>query len=120
MTDIDEEIRKALSEQEQDLARQFEELGLIGQFKSVFKGKTGWVSFASLIAGTLIQILFFYCAWKFFVTTGTNDKILWGGAAWFCAMMVAFMKVWFWMRMETNRVLRELKRLELQIAHLRT
>ena len=33
--------------------------------------------------------------------------------------MVAFMKVWFWMRMESNRVIRELKRLELQIAHLR-
>ena len=119
MTDLDEEIKRALSAEEQDLALQFEEQGLIGQFKSVFRGKTAWVSIASLIVGTILQILFFYCAWKFFVITGTNEKLLWGGAAWFLAMMVAFMKVWFWMRMESNRVIRELKRLELQIAHLR-
>jgi hypothetical protein len=30
--------------------------------------------------------------------------------------MVGFLKIWFWLRMESNRILREIKRLELQIA----
>jgi uncharacterized membrane protein YciS (DUF1049 family) len=30
--------------------------------------------------------------------------------------MVGFLKLWFWLRMESNRVLRQIKRLELQIA----
>lgn len=118
MSDIDREIERALSEEDITLAKQFEELGLIEQFKSVFQGKTAWVSMASLIFGTILNILFLYAAWKFFVITEINDKILWGGAAWFFATVVAFMKVWFWMRMESNRVVREIKRVELQIARL--
>ena len=65
MTDLDEEIKRALSAEERDLALQFEELGLIGQFKSVFRGKTAWVSIASLIVGTILQILFFYVPGSF-------------------------------------------------------
>jgi uncharacterized membrane protein YciS (DUF1049 family) len=43
-------------------------------------------------------------------------------AAWWAActvvlmVMVGFLKIWFWLRMESNRILREIKRLELQIA----
>lgn len=118
MTDIDKEIERALSDEDLAFARQFEEQGLIGQFKSVFQGKTGWISTASLIVGTLIQILFFYAAWKFFTVDDMILKLNWGAAAWFSAIMVAFMKVWFWMRMESNRMMREIKRVELQLAHL--
>lgn len=118
MMDLDKEIERALSEEDIALAQQFEELGLIGQFKSVFQGKMGWVSVASMIAGTILNFLFLYAAWKFFTLPATEDKVFWGGIAWFSAIMVAFMKVWFWMRMESNRVIREIKRLELQVARL--
>ena len=118
MTVTDKEIEAALSEHDQALSAQFEELGFIGQFRSVFEGKMAGVSFASLFVGNIINGFFFYCAWKFFHVEAIDSKLLWGGSAWFLATMVAFMKVWFWMRMESNRVLREIKRLELQIARL--
>ena len=118
MTDIDREIEKALSAEDKAMLEQFEEFGLIGQFKSVFRGKLAWVSIASMIAGTIINLIFFYAAWKFFTISEMESRIFWGAIAWFSAIMVAFMKVWFWMRMESNRVIRELKRLELQVAQL--
>ncbi|NNE58830.1 MAG: hypothetical protein HKN36_12050 [Hellea sp.] len=118
MKDIDLEIKKALSDEDQALVSHFEELGLFSYFKSLFRGKDAWVTILSIFFGIILQILFFYSAYKFFVTTDTNLKILWGGGAWFSAMMVAFMKVWFWMRMESNRVIREIKRVELQVARL--
>ncbi|MEO1135421.1 MAG: DUF6768 family protein [Pseudomonadota bacterium] len=119
MDDLDRKIEEALSADDREMLNEFGEQGLIGQFKSVFQGRMAWVSSMSLIVGTIINITFFYAAWKFFTVVDVNAKLLWGGGAWFLATMVAFMKVWFWMRMESNRVLREIKRLELQIAHMK-
>ena len=116
MSTLDEEIAKALNAEDRAIAQQFEELGLIGQFKSVFHGKTAWLSSVILIYSIVLTGLFFYSAWKFVALTEVSDKLLWGGAAWFLATMIAFMKVWFWLRMESNRIVREIKRLELQIA----
>ena len=118
MSNLDDEIAKALSAEDLTLSKQFEDLGLFGHFKTLFKGKDAWVTILSVIFGTILNVLFFYAAWKFFTVTDVNSKLLWGGGAWFLATMVAFMKVWFWMRMESNRVIREVKRLELQVARL--
>lgn len=118
MMDIDEEIARALSDEDIALTEQFDELGLFSYFKSLFRGKDAWVTILSIFFGVILQILFFYSAYKFFVVADINSKILWGGGAWFLATMVAFMKVWLWMRMESNRVIREIKRLELQVARL--
>ncbi len=116
MDELDRKIEEALNEQDRALLDQFPEQGLIGQFKSVFHGSMAWVSVMSMLFGTVLTIAFFYAAWKFFNVADIDARLLWGGGAWFLATMVAFMKVWFWMRMESNRVLREVKRLELQIA----
>lgn len=118
-SDIELEIEKALSAEDQYIAAQFEELGLIGQFRTVFQGKTAWVSVAALIVGTILNFLFLYAVWKFAVTDELMPKLNWGGVAWFSGFMVAFMKVWFWMRMESNRTVREIKRVELQLAQIR-
>ena len=118
MSNLDDEIAKALSAEDLALSKEFEDLGLFGHFKSLFRGKDAWVSVLSIIFGTILNVLFFYAAWKFFTAAEVNSKLLWGGGAWFLATMVAFMKVWFWMRMESNRVIREVKRLELQVARL--
>ena len=118
MDDLDRKIEEALSAEDRRMLEQFGEQGLLGQFAGAFRGKMGWVSVASLIVGIVLQVVFFIAVWKFFTNTGVDARIFWGAIGWFTAMMVAFMKVWFWMRMETNRVLREIKRLELQIARM--
>jgi len=120
MSNLDDEIAKALSAEDLALSKQFEDVGLYGHFKSLFRGKDAWVSVMSIIFGTILNVLFIYAGWKFFTVVDINSKLLWGGGAWFFATMVAFMKVWFWMRMESNRVIRELKRLELQVVRLQT
>lgn len=118
MTELDRKIEEALDTEDRVLFDQLGDQGLIGQARTVFQGKMRWLSVASLILGTLLNIAFFYAAWKFFVAAGVDDRVVWGGVAWFLATMVAFMKVWFWLRMESNRVLREIKRVELQLARM--
>ena len=118
MDNIDREIEKALSEEDRALAKQFEELSLIGQFKTVFQGPTSFVSIPAIIFGSLATIAFFYAAWQFIQVNEPSEKLLWLGGTTFLALWLGFMKVWFWMRMESNRVMREIKRVELQIARL--
>lgn len=117
--DLDTEIAKALNIEDRDISAYFDELGMIGQAKTLFRGKTAWVTLLSLFFGTIINVIFFYAAWKFFTVDDAMVKANWAAIAWFSAIMVAFMKVWFWMRMESNKVIREVKRVELQVAKLK-
>jgi RNA polymerase sigma factor (sigma-70 family) len=59
-----------------------------------------------------------YCALEFFRAPEVRGMLLWGaGTALFMTMTLA-MKVWYWMELNKHSVTREVKRLELQVAHL--
>ena len=42
----------------------------------------------------------------------------WGGATGLTALSLIATKLWFWSELRTNAVIREIKRLELQVARL--
>ena len=44
--------------------------------------------------------------------------LLWGGGAAIGLTALAMVKMWFWMELEKNAIVREVKRLELQVARL--
>ena len=68
---------------------------------------------------TLVFFAFFvYCTVQFFNTDETNELIKWGIGALVFIFGVSFLKVFAWMQMDKNALLRELKRLELQISSL--
>jgi len=119
MMDIDWEIEKALLEENNDITEKFQEMGIFSQVRSVFRGSTTFMSIGGLIAGTIMVGLFFFVAWKFVVIDDVNEKLHWGAAAWFLASAVFAIKLWFWIRMESNRLAREIKRVELQVLHQR-
>jgi hypothetical protein len=50
---------------------------------------------------------------RFYEAEAVREQLHWGGLALLALLMVSFMKVWFWLEMQSNRVLRELKRIEL-------
>ncbi len=118
MDELDKKIAEALSEEDKDLMQHFDEQGIYAQWFSIYRGRQAWTAIIATIAMLLIFGIVGYCAWKFFGAENSGEQIKWGAAAWFLMTMVAFMKVWFWMRMESNRVIREIKRIELQVARM--
>jgi uncharacterized protein DUF6768 len=118
MDDLDKKIQEALSEEDRELMAQFEEQGLTGQLGGLFQGKTAWLSVVTLAIGTILAIIAIYAIWKFVVADDITAMLKWGGLAWITGTSQMMIKLWSWMRMETNRGLREIKRLELQIARL--
>ncbi len=120
MRELDEEIKKALSDQDRELMAHFDEQGLLGQLGGLFKGKLAWLSITTIFIGTIMTIIAVYAVWKFIIADDVPSMLRWAGLAWFAATFQMMIKLWSWMRMETNRTLRAVKRLELQIIRMDT
>ncbi len=116
--DIDRLIKQTLTEEEAHFYDQLDEQGLFEMFGGLFKGKLSWL----IILLNVVQVVAFvgavYCGIQFFNTDVTNELIKWGIAGWFCLMVVTLMKLFTWMQMDKQAILRELKRVELQISIL--
>ncbi len=120
MTDLDRQIEQALDEEDRALFEKFGEQGLFSQLFGVYDGK---MRFFAVFATILTFVLFLgaaYCGWKFYIAGAAIEAARWGAGAVMLMVMVGFLKIWFWMRMETNRMLREIKRVELQLARLQS
>ena len=62
--------------------------------------------------------LFIYCIVQFFEVETTKELLKWGFGSIMFVLGVSMLKVFTWMQMDKNALLREMKRLELQIASL--
>jgi hypothetical protein len=59
-----------------------------------------------------------YCVWRFLAAAEARDMLIWGGAAAIAVCGVSMAKLWFWMELQRNATVREIKRLELQVSRL--
>ena len=62
--------------------------------------------------------LFLYCLVQFFKAEVTKELLKWGFGSVIFMLSVSMLKVFAWMQMDKNAILRELKRLELLISSL--
>ncbi len=118
MTEFDDKIRQALRTESDNVWKDVEEQGLFEQALGVMRGKHK----ALTIIANAVMVLFFamtvYCVVRFFGAETTRMQIVWSVGFLTSNMFVAMMKLWFWMQMDKNTVIREVKRLELQVATL--
>ena len=114
--EIDKIIKESLTQEEAKFYDELEEQNLLNQLGSLFKTKMGWLIVVMNIVNLIVFALSIYCVIQFLNTDVTNELIRWGGAVIVCWSTLAMIKVFVWMQMDKNALLRELKRLELQIA----
>ncbi|WP_297793489.1 DUF6768 family protein [uncultured Eudoraea sp.] len=115
---IDELIKATLSKEESAFYDDLEEQNLIGKIGEVYKGKLGWLAAIMNVVHLLMFMAFIYCIFQFFSTDNTNELIKWASAGFLSMIVMGMLKLFVWMQMDKNDILRELKRLELQIAML--
>jgi len=118
MDELDKKIQEALSDEDNALMAHFEEQGLMGQLGGLFQGKLAWLSVFTILIGTILTVIAVYAIWQFVVADDVPSMLRWGGLAWITGISQMMIKLWSWMRMETNRTLRQIKRLELQIIRM--
>ncbi len=115
---IDELIKEALNHEEAKFYDELEEQNIFGKMGEVYRGKMGWLAIIMNIVYLIIFGLFVYCIVRFFDTAVTNELIKWASAGFLCMIFMGMLKLYFWMQMDKYDILRELKRLELQVATL--
>ncbi len=116
---IDELIRETLNVEEAQFYDSLEERNLFGKLGEVYKGKMGWLIVVMNLVTLVFLGLFVYCLVQFFETNDTNMLIKWVLGGFICWSFMAMIKLYIWMQMNRNDVLRELKRIELQLAVLK-
>jgi uncharacterized membrane protein YciS (DUF1049 family) len=119
MKNIDDAIREAVSKEDAEFLSKLEnEPGSLEQIAGILQGPLNWLHTLFLIVGVIAGIFGVYSGWQFAIATDLRPLFYWGAVAGFCLAVLVTVRIIFFMQLNTNRVLRELKRLELQIALL--
>lgn len=119
MSKLDDLIKDALSAEEQDLLRQTEELGWFALGLRQFTGKLGWVTWVIMIVQAIMALVGAWCCWRFFQTTDVLVALKWGLSGATLLILSLVLKTSIMPQMQADRVMRELKRVELLIARQR-
>lgn len=117
MQDIDRMIEEALDGEEQALFRETAiEPGFFHQTFGLFSGRAGWVNAVLMLAQTAAFFFGAWAAWRFFQADNALSALHWGLPATVLLLASLVMKLSLVPALQANRVIRELKRLELQVA----
>jgi hypothetical protein len=117
MQDIDQRLDEALRAEERDLLRRIdEEPGYIDQALSIFSGRTGWVSVVMMAAQAALFVAGGWAAWRFLQAEEVLSALRWGLPSAVLLLMSLIIKIGLAPTLQANRVLRELRRLELQMV----
>ena len=119
MNKIDELIGRALTEEDRALLASHSELGYIAQAFGLFRGPMAWVMWLVNAASGVAFLGGAYAIWQMFGTSDALVAVKWGVVSLFLFQVTTLCKTFMGSRMEANRLLRELKRIELQVSLLR-
>lgn len=121
MNELDRAIRQSLSAEDAELFDRFgADQALHRQVLATFAGRLRWFNAAGWIAGAVLFAVGCVFAWRFWSAQDLEDMLRWGAASALAFAGVALVKVWFWLELQKNAIVREVKRLGVQVASLAT
>ena len=119
MNKIDDLIGQALSDEDRALLASHAEPGYIAQAFGLLRGPLAWIMWVLVLASGIAFLAGVYALWQMSATPDAVAAVKWGVASLFLFQVTTLCKTFMGNRMETNRLLRELKRMELQVSLLR-
>jgi hypothetical protein len=117
MRDLDKMIDEALGQEESELLKQIgHEPGFFAQAFGLFGGRLGWVNLLMMAVQAVLFVAGLYAGWMFFAANDPVLQLRWGLPAAVLLILATMIKLALWPEIHVNRLMRELKRIELQIA----
>lgn len=119
--ELDRLIDEALDAEERELLNAIaEEPGYFSQAFGLFGGTLGWVTWIMMIAQVSMFAVAIYLAFQFFAASTPLEALRWGLPCAVLLIQALLIKLTLWPSLQANRVIREIKRLELQIVRSKT
>ena len=114
--DLDRMIEDALKGQDSEILRETQELGWFQLGLSQFGGKLGWVTWVVMIVQIALFAVGLYCAVQFFGATEAILAVKSGVSGRVLILMATQLKLSLMPQLQADRVIREVKRLQLIMA----
>ncbi len=118
MENIDDIIKQSLSEEEAKFYDNLDDSSVFENFHGLFKGKNRWLTYYLLFIILILAAFTVYASIKFFNVETTAEMLKWGAGMFASFIAIGFIKIYYWMEMNKNIMLREMKRIELQLSLL--
>ncbi len=116
MTKLDEMIERALRDEDADLVRDLQEKGYFANAFGMFRGPQGWVAWVVMIVQAALFLIGLWCAIRFFGATEVLAALKWGLSAATLMLMATVLKMSLMPQLQAERILREVRRLELVLV----
>ena len=118
MEEIDELIKETLTKEEAEFYDSLDEQNPIEMLGDLFHGKNSWFIIVINVVTLIAFVAFIYCLVQFLKVETTNELIKWGAGGFTAILMISMLKLFVWLQMDKNAILREMKRLELQVSSM--
>jgi len=115
---LDDLIKASLNAEEAAYYDQLEEQNLFEKMTLIYRGKLMWISVLQTLAMTALAIFGVYAAIQFYNGTDVPSMLKWGFAALLALVASSMVKLFLIQLMTEKSMMREMKRLELQLAHI--
>lgn len=113
MDKLDKLIEDAMKSEDRALLKDTGELGYFALGLKQFTGKLGWVTWVIMIMQGVIFLIGLWCLITFLNASDALAAIKWGISSAILILVATNLKLSLWPQMQADRVLRELKRVEL-------
>jgi hypothetical protein len=115
MKDLDQKIQAALRADSsgETFGR---EPNLAEEVITVFRGRHRLLTTLMMVINVAALGGMIWAVVRFCTTTDVSEQLRWGGLGAVLLALMTMLKLWFWLEMQTNRVLREVKRVELLLV----
>ena len=115
--DLDRLILETLDAEDRAVLGELgEEPGYFAQAMGLFRGKLAWVMWVMYLTNIIGAGIAIWSGWHLFQATDPVTAIRWGVVCVVSLNVGILMKGGMGVQMQNNRILRELKRVELQLA----
>lgn len=120
MNKLDQMINQALSDEDQALLARHGEPAYLSQVQQLFRGPWNWAMWLVNVAVFLAFLGGAYCFWRTLGATDVLVAVQWATSAILLFQVTVLGKSFLGSHLQANRLLREIKRMELQLSLLRT
>ena len=116
MDNSDKFIFEKLNKEEAKLYNDLEEKNIFTQMINLFTGKNKWIMIILMVYSLVVFGFLVYSIRNFIDATELVSLIKWGSASFLCITFLIMMKIYSWMQMHNNNILREMKRFQLLLT----
>jgi hypothetical protein len=116
MSDIDEQIRNALTEEDQKAINEISNTaGLFELIGLTFKGRQAWLNYCMYFLGLVVTVAFVYFVIQYLGATDIKSSLNWALLIIGCGFTYTILEIVGWQQIQKAELIREIKRLEMRI-----